>query len=90
MLLLLLLLLLMSELRLIVVVVVVAAAKMKFSVVTATWFNTVDLNVVAITDADGSHLRRRRLPCIRPKIVVMFLQEENYISVWKFFGGGDG
>lgn len=88
MLLLLLLLLLMSELRLIVVVV--AAAKMKFSVVTATWFNTVDLNVVAITDADGSHLRRRRLPCIRPKIVVMFLQEENYISVWKFFGGGDG
>ena len=83
----------MSELRLIVVVVVVvvvAAAKMKFSVVTATWFNTVDLNVVAITDADGSHLRRRRLPCIRPKIVVMFLQEENYISVWKFFGGGDG
>ena len=88
MLLLLLLLLLMSELRL--VVVVVAAAKMKFSVVTATWFNTVDLNVVAITDADGSHLRRRRLPCIRPKIVVMFLQEENYISVWKFFGGGDG
>ena len=88
--LLLLLLLLMSELRLVVVVVVVAAAKMKFSVVTATWFNTVDLNVVAITDADGSHLRRRRLPCIRPKIVVMFLQEENYISVWKFFGGGDG